>query len=342
MTAAAGHALVTGATGFVGAHLVEALAGAGWQVRAAGRRERPEGLPAMVDYRRADLVGDALDGLVGGVSHVFHLAGASSSVADPPEMQRVNVTGTVRLLEAAATARVRRVVHMSTSSVYGKKVPLPQPVPEDAEPHPGAGYAASKWEGEKAARQVAAERGLDVVVVRPTTVYGPGAVKLLASTILDAAIERFAGLRAFAVPAEPVELRLVHVADVAAACVHLARHPDATGRAFNVTSPAYPTSLEVAGIVAAELGLEVEPTDDPEPGMGYEQRAEAHQRMLAQGMHPGIMLKPERIRFLRKANRNNRLALDALRGTGFEPQVTDLAQSIPESIRWYRKQRWIL
>ncbi|MDQ3974187.1 MAG: NAD(P)-dependent oxidoreductase, partial [Actinomycetota bacterium] len=255
--------------------------------------------------------------------------------------RRANVAGTENLLAAAHAEGVQRVLHMSTSSIYGKDVQLPQPVPEDVEPHPSAGYAETKWQGEQAAWGFA-DKGLPVTVVRPVTVYGPGNIKLLGSTILDAAIERYAGLEVFAVPAEPVELRMVHLDDVVSACIHLAEHDQAAGRAYNIASDVYPDSHQVGAIVAERLGLALEPTDDPDRGLSYEQRSEVRDRMLAAGMRDDIYLKEERIRFLKKANPNNRLSLRELRNSGFEPQVTDITQSIPATIRWYEEQRWIL
>lgn len=336
-------ALVTGAAGFIGRHLVDALGAAGWEVRAVGRRERPGHLPAAVAYHRADLVsdGDVLQQACDGATTVFHLAGATSSTSTPEQMRQVNVDGTEQLLRAAARAGVGRVVHVSTSSVYGSKVPLPQPVPEDAECHPSPGYGETKLQAEQVVWQFA-DKGLPGTVLRPVTVYGPWAVKLLASTTLDAAIERFGGLRAFAVRAEPVELRMVHVDDVVAALLHLAEHPQAPGRAFNLSAGVYPTSHEVAGAVVDELGMDLELSDEDEPGFTHEQRVATRQRMLEAGMREGIMLQPERTRFLEKANRNNQLSLEALRAIGFAPQVTDLPASIRATVAWYRQQRWIL
>lgn len=335
-------ALVTGGTGFVGGRLVRTLAADGQPVRTCGRRPRPDTLPAAVDYRQVDLTADdPLDALLDGVGVVYHVAGAASSTSTPEQMEKVNVDGTERLLAAACDAGVDMVVHVSTSSVYGKQVALPQPVVEDAECHPGAGYAESKWRGEQVAWQFAGD-GLPVAVLRPSTVYGPGAVKLVASTILDAAIERFAGLEAFAVPREPVELRLVHVDDVVAACRHLAASAGAAGRTFNLTSGVYPSSHEVARAVADAVGLDLELSDDPDPGMTFGDRTAVREKMLAAGMRDDILLKSERIRFLNKSNRNNRLSLDALATVGFRPQVTDIPAGIHDSVRWYREQRWIL
>ena len=142
--------------------------------------------------------------------------------------------------------------------------------------------------------------------------------------------------------AEPIEQRLVHVDDLVAACIHLAGHPDAVGRAFNVVLPEYPTSHEVATMIAGELGLPVELSDDPDAGRSYESRAETHAGMVADGMEPSIALTPERFRFLRKANRNNRLSVDALLSTGFTFAQADLPASVAATVDWYRRNRWIV
>ncbi|MEX0659681.1 MAG: NAD(P)-dependent oxidoreductase [Egibacteraceae bacterium] len=334
--------LVTGGTGFLGLHLVEALRRAGDAVRTCGRGTRPASLPPDVDYHQADLTGPGpLDALTADVDRIVHAAGAASSTSTPAEMEAVNVTGTRRLLQAAFDAGVGRTVYVSTSSVYGKEVALPQPVVEDAECHPGAGYAASKWTAEQVVWEFAA-KGLPVSVLRPATIFGPGAVKLVASTILDAAIERFAGLDAFAVPRRPVEMRLVHVDDVVAACGHLITAPDAVGRAFNLDSGVYPSSHEVAEAVAGALGMTCALSDEPAPGLPHDQRQAAHRRMLDAGMRDDILLPKERIRYLNKANRNNRLSLAALAETGFRPAVTDIGAAIAADVDWYAEHRWIL
>lgn len=334
--------LVTGGTGFLGSHLVDAVRDAGSTVRTCGRRSRPPALPADVEYAQADLLdGGALPDLVDGVDVVLHAAGAASSTSTPEEMEEVNVTGTEQLLQAADKAGVRSVVYVSTSSVYGKEVALPQPVAEDAECHPGAGYAASKWRAEQVAWRFA-RSGLPVAVLRPATIFGPGAVKLVASTILDAAIERWAGREQFAVPREPVEMRLVHVDDVVAACIHLSRSEDAAGCAFNLDSGVYPSSHEVAGTIAGALGMELVHSDDPTPGLGYDERRRIHGKMVEAGMRDDIILPKERIRYLNKANPNNRLSLAALATTGFYPRVTDIPAAVEDSVRWYTEHRWIM
>ncbi len=336
-------ALVTGATGFVGSRLVPALMAGGWSVRACGRRSRPPSLPDEVEYRGVDLAAGSLGDLCDGVTHLFHLAGASSSLSSDDEMRRSNVTATERLLDAAAGGgrRLQRFLYMSSTSVYGEETPLPSPVQEDVEPHPSRSYGKAKWEAEQAV-WAAGDGGLAVVVLRPVSVYGPGNIKLLASAALDVAIERFAHCDRVLVPAQPVEQRLVHIDDVIRACVHLAVHDDSAGRPYNLVFPSYPSSHWVAEILADELGMVTELSDDPECGPSHEQRAATRAEMLNAGMRPDILLTPERFRFLRKANPNNRLSVDALLSTGFRFEDEGLEAGIRRTLDWYRRHRWLI
>ncbi len=338
-------ALVTGATGFIASRLVPALLADGWTVRACGRRPRPDSLPAEADFRSIDFVDSAdqdLADLTAGITHLFHLAGASSSRSSEEEMYRNNVVATERLFEAASRAgAIERALYMSTTAVYGEEKQLPSPVPEDVEPAPSREYGEAKWEAEKVVRGYG-DGGMPVVVLRPVSVHGPGAIKLLASVLLDVAVERFMGNDRLPVHSTPVEQRLLHVDDLVHATLHLAEHPDAVGRTFNVGSGVYPTSHEVAEVVAGLFGMTVELDDDPDCGPSYEERQKAWSAMLERGMKDQIILTKERFRFMRKENRNNRLSLDALRSTGFEFQEHDLPASIGATIAWYRDHRWVI
>jgi len=335
-------ALVTGATGFIGGRLVSALVDDGWSVRACGRRPRPDDLARPAEYRAVDLAGEeGLGDLYDGVTHLFHLAGASSSTADEDEMERSNVVATRRLLAAAPPGQLQRVVQMSSTSVYGEEEQLPQPVREDVEPRPSRGYGKAKWRTEQVVQEFG-RAGLPVVVLRPVSVYGPGNVKLLASAILDVALEASLGATTVAVAAEPIEQRLVHIDDLIRATAHVAGAEGAVGGTFNVVDGRYPTSHEIARILAGHFDVAVEPADDPDAGPTYEERKQAHEAMVERGMKPHILLTKERFRFMRKANRNNRVSIDALLSTGFELQETDLEAAIGRTIAWYRDHRWIL
>jgi nucleoside-diphosphate-sugar epimerase len=298
-------------------------------------------MPAEVDYRRIDLAeGGALEGLGAGITHVFHLAGASSSLSSTEDMHQSNVVATNRLLSSLVDGDTHRLVYLSSTSIYGEEEQLPLPVSEDVDPHPSRGYGKAKWQAEQAVWS-AGESGLAVSVVRPVTVYGPGNVKLLGSAVLDTAIERYAGLGRLVVHDEPVEQRLVHVDDVVHALLHLAGYADAAGKAFNLVLPDYPTSHRIVEILGALFDLTPELAEDPEAGPTYEQRSALRSEMLAKGMQPDILLTKERFRFLRKANRNNRLSVDALMSTGFRFEHTDLEASIAQTVKWYMEHRWI-
>jgi nucleoside-diphosphate-sugar epimerase len=158
------------------------------------------------------------------------------------------------------------------------------------------GYSETKWQAEQVVWRYA-DKGVPVAVLRPVTVYAPGAIKLLGSTILGAAIERFAGFGTFAIDRQPIKFAHVHIDDVVAALMHLATNQAAVGQAFNLAAERYPTSHAVAEAVAGEVGITLELSNDPDAGLPYNERVAVRERMLAAGMHGDILLPPQRIRF---------------------------------------------
>jgi len=169
--------VVTGAAGFIGSHLAEALQAAGHEVLGldcftdyydpALKEENARGL----DVRRLDLAQDELD--FSGFDGVFHLAGQPGvrSFGDVfPLYVRRNVLASQRVFEAAATAGVR-VVFSSSSSVYGDAERYP--TPEDTPPQPVSPYGITKLTCEHLARAYARSFGLDAVVLRYFNAYGP-------------------------------------------------------------------------------------------------------------------------------------------------------------------------
>lgn len=173
--------LVTGATGFIGsAVLSRLLPDAGTTLRGSVRRYGSD-MPAGVEQVFVgDLAPDTDWGkAVNGMDAVVH---ASARVhvmcdfaADPlAEFRRVNVAGTLSLARQAANAGVRRFVFISSIKVNGEGTLPGRPYAPDDVPAPVDPYGISKHEAERGLRQLALETGLEVVIIRPVLVYGPG------------------------------------------------------------------------------------------------------------------------------------------------------------------------
>ena len=177
-------ALVTGATGFIGRHLVEALLSDGVHVRGLARSEAGAAsvVRAGAECCRGDVTQpETLARAVEGVDTVFHLAALVGPAAAPMrQFEEVNVEGTRNLLDAIRRhGCAERVVHVSTVAVTENAGPG-HTVTEECEPAPTGRYGRTKWAAEELMRR-ASRDGISVVVARPVWVYGvrsPGAVKL--------------------------------------------------------------------------------------------------------------------------------------------------------------------
>jgi UDP-glucose 4-epimerase len=173
-------ALVTGGAGFIGSHLVDRLARDGWRVRvlddfSSGREENLASSRAKLELLRGDICDEALVArAIAGVDTVFHEAALPSvprSVAEPVRTNRINVVGTLGLLEAARAAGVRRFVFAASSSAYGNTVKLPKA--EEMPPTPESPYALQKLAGEEYCRLYTKLYGFETVALRYFNVFGP-------------------------------------------------------------------------------------------------------------------------------------------------------------------------
>lgn len=170
------HALVTGGTGFTGSHLVERLLERGDEVTVL---DNSPGLFAEeLEAKGADVVlgsvadRETVERATEGADVVFHLAAAFREIDAPDEVYwRVNVDGTRYVLEAAEAHSVPKVVYCSTQGVHGH-VDDP-PGDEDTPIEPEDYYQYTKHQGELACQEFI-DRGMDVTIVRPTAIYGPG------------------------------------------------------------------------------------------------------------------------------------------------------------------------
>ena len=162
--------VVTGASGFVGGHLCAWASERDINVVRVGRRAGTE-----TDVVRDVALTTDWSGVVSGADWVVHLAATVhvSGGIGLNDYRRTNVDGTLRLAEAAAGAGVKRFVFASTAGIAGTA--RSGVVTEDSPPRPEAPYAVSKLEAEQRLLQLAKSVGMDIVILRPPLVYGPGA-----------------------------------------------------------------------------------------------------------------------------------------------------------------------
>lgn len=175
---------VTGGAGFIGGHLVDALVSLGARVTIIDDLSNSDaahiaGLidlePGQVRFVHASILERAaLDEAMEGAELVFHLAALGSvprSVEDPTRTWLVNATGTMRVLEAAARAKARRLVYSASSSAYGDNPTLPKVETQATEPM--SPYAAAKLAGESLCRSWSACYGLETACLRYFNIFGP-------------------------------------------------------------------------------------------------------------------------------------------------------------------------
>jgi nucleoside-diphosphate-sugar epimerase len=226
--------LVTGATGFIGSVLCEALAQAGYRVRAALRADRavPIGIAETVVVGDINSTSDWTAALAG-VDSVIHTAARAHVLHDRAVLANLyaetNEHATQSLANAAARSQVRRFVFLSSVKVNGEETTdygftaLDEPRPQDA-------YARSKWQAERHVMKIAADSAMEAVIVRSPLVYGPGvrANFLRLIRLVD---------RGWPLPLGAVHNKrsLVNVWNLCDLLLHVLRHPGASGRTWMVS-----------------------------------------------------------------------------------------------------------
>ena len=263
-----GHSvLVTGAGGFIGSHLAEALVRAGASVRAFVRytsrgdhgwlEAADPDVVRELEIFRGDLANpEAVSGAIEGRDVVFHLGALIPipySYLHPREFVTANVSGTLNVLEAARRGEVRRIVHTSTSEVYGTAQEIP--ITEEHRLHPQSPYAATKVGADQLALSYQRSFGTPVAIVRPFNTYGPRqSARAVIPTIITQALSR-----------ESIELGATHttrdflyVGDTVAGMMRVGSADGVEGEVINLG-----TGVEVSIAEVVERVLKLVQVDVP-------------------------------------------------------------------------------
>lgn len=243
--------LVTGGNGFVGHHLIRALMNRGDRIRVlALPGEDTSSLEQLnVHVHRGDIRDyDSLVPAVHGVDAIIHLAAMMHVWRPLADYRDVNVDGTVNVCHAAMAANVNRVVHMSSSSVYGMSwrglVDETFPLAPFDDP-----YAVTKAEGDLAVQRMIERDGLRAVILRPDQIFGPGD-RLHFGEMAD----RLQAGHGIVVGRGDNHMPLVYVSDVVQALLLALDHDKAPGEAFNITAGMPLTQREFLAAVAEDIG----------------------------------------------------------------------------------------
>lgn len=322
-------ALITGATGFVGGHLIRRLAADGWTVRAL---VRPTSDTRALDAAGAERVpGDladveALRAGARGADTVFHLA-AATVAPDEAGYHRANTEGTRNAVRGVLTAspRPRRLVYLSSYAACGPALGgRPRRAAET--PAPVSTYGRTKLAGE-AAMADAAAAGVETAVLRAPPVYGPGDRALLPYF-------RLVRRHLAPAPAGP-ELRthMIHVEDLAAA---LHRAADAPPGTYAVAEPVEHRWGDVVAAIAAAVGTR--PLRVPLPAAAVRAAGAVAERFGALLGGAGVFNREKAEEMLAPAWLCDLDGLEHLLPAG---TATPLAEGIGHTARWYRDHGWL-
>lgn len=330
--------LVTGASGFVGSHLVELLADQGHEVIATDIRP-----PGRLDLKgRATFVAsdlsrpETLHGLCESVQWVFHPAAVFDYSAPWEELRKVNVEGMRLLCAQAVHHQVERMIVWSTAGVYDASQLEATGGNEESPLLPSNAYERSKWEQEKVVRRFHQRYGLAVTLVRPAPIYGPRNRYGMGDMIMKLALA----------PLLPVPLSLdtrvvcVHVQDVARAALFLAQKEEAIGEAYNLVDDTDMTARELAFYLAQLLGIPAFPIYVPG-------------RLVRDGIRLAGLISTlislrlmKRRPFIEQAMADYvcfsyRFSNRKLKNLGYELLYPDAREGLEETIAWYVEKGWL-
>lgn len=325
--------LITGASGFIGPHLVRKLTSEGHFCRCLVRS--PDKFKPGVDSNIEVVAGDVtrpetISGVADQMDAILHLAtlGHMSNFSVPPEMfVSVNVHGTENIMHEAISAKVDRVVHCSSVAAMGICKDIP--ATEESECFPHHPYGKSKLEAEKRVREMVTTQGLKACIVRFSMVYGPGDWRDMLK------LTRLAKKGMFPkIGRRPKLTPLIHVLD-AIQGILLAADKGQVGETYLITNEASEPFDRIRLILQAALGVKRLPLYAPE-WAALLAASVIEKTFTIVGKTPPVARKniestiADRIFSIEKAKHE----------LGFNP-IVDPVEGLTETVKWYQVNGWV-
>lgn len=321
--------LVTGAAGFLGSHVIDALLARGERPRALVRPGDRVSLATEsgIVVCRAD-IGDraAVAAAMDGVGRILHCAARTGPWGPQQVYRQTNVRGLETLVRAALSAGVTRIVHVSSITVHGNDVrgAADEDAPLREEPNP---YSRSKVAGERLLERMIAREGAPVTIVRPGWIYGPRDT---------ASFARFARMieqgRMITIGSGKNHLPLIYVRDAAEGILLASEAGPAEGRCYLLVNDEPVTQRDFIAAIAAGLGAPAPARRIPyQPAVMLGAVAEGVGRLTRRSQPPPVMRYGVRL-----LGGENRFSIDrARRELGFSPRVA-MTEGVRRSVEWYR------
>lgn len=284
--------LVTGASGYIGRHLVQALKAVGYEVRGFSRRPMPPEMDGIEWVEGSVTNWERVQSGVAGCQAIVHLACLSlpASLSDPLAAFRVNALGTLHVLQAAHQEGNCPVVFTSTAQVYGS--PQRLPIDEEHPVRPAGPYAAGKLCGEVMAFSMARSVGLPVTVLRLFNVYGPALDGRQRPTVEAIFVRRVARGLPPVICGHPHDGRdFIHVRDVVRAISLALERPPVGDKPLNIGAGVMTTVRELAGLVIRLSGCNLEPIVQVEDRLAFQLQADVTRAAHCLGFRSQIKLE---------------------------------------------------
>jgi nucleoside-diphosphate-sugar epimerase len=327
--------LVTGACGFVGSHLVDAL------LKKEGTRVRATDLPeadqtflnSEAEFIPSDLRDSiSLRKVVQDVDVVYHPAALFRYSADWADLYAVNVEGTQHLCQAAIDAKVSTFLLLSSAGVYG--APQHLPVREEDTTHPANAYDRSKWEQEQIAHQVCTSSNLALIILRPAPIYGPRnryGIGTLIQMVHKGQLQVIHKNMNTLVP-------LVHVSDVVGAAIHLTDYPAAKGVTYNVVDDSTYRKYDLLSYLAPLLNTKIFYSRLPLPRFLLTTFAAWSEWKARHITHTDPKVERATIDLLYN---NYWFSNLKLKETGYILRYPDSRFGLKDTIDWYKQHNWL-